>query len=251
MGSPSLGVLLLHGFSSNPENFRYTVALLEAHNLEYQVPLLSGHGAHSPKALSGVTRQMWLKDCEQALHELSTRVDKVIILGHSMGGWLALNLSIEFRAIIDSIIIAGSSMRTVSFFGPGRPMHFLVPMMARLYKHWDFTAVYTDQSMVHSDSGYDWLPTDAFIQLFDLLKMTQQRLAEVDVPILILHSRNDSTNDPRGVKPMYQSIATPAKDKQVIWFEKTEHSMFLDCERDVVNATILDFLKERIGSVKA
>ncbi|MDJ0880557.1 MAG: alpha/beta fold hydrolase [Gammaproteobacteria bacterium] len=245
MNKKPLGVLVLHGFSSNPDNYRHFIPLLETLEIEYRVPLLSGHGADTPWALSGVSWQSWIEDCNLSLIELSSKVDRVIILGHSMGGWLALNLSIDHQYLIDSVIIAGASLRTVSRFGPGRPLHFLVPAMYRIYKRWDFSAIYTDRNLSETDPSYDWLPIDAFAELFDLLKMTKARIHHVKVPTLILHSLMDSTNDPRGVDELVEAIATPFEEKRVVWFEKTEHSMFLDCERDQVNATILDHIKER------
>ena len=246
MDKKPLGVLVLHGFSSNPDNFRHFTPLLETLDVEYHVPLLRGHGADTPEAVGGIPWQSWVEDCHHSLHELSSKVERVIILGHSMGGWLALNLSIDYRSMIDSVIVAGASLRTVSKLGPGRPLNFLVPVLSRLYKRWDFSSVYSDQKLVDSDPSYDWIPTAAFKEVFDLLHLTKSRIAEVNVPTLILHSLRDSTNDPRGVSELVESISTSTDEKRVVWFEKTEHSMFLDCERDEVNKTIIEHIQQRV-----
>ncbi len=82
---PRFGVLLLHGYTGNPDTMRPLQAPLESLGVEVSLPLLRGHGAASPQALIGVTWADWLADGADALTELCTRVDRVILLGHSMG----------------------------------------------------------------------------------------------------------------------------------------------------------------------
>jgi len=82
---PRCGVLLLHGFTGNPDTMRPLQAPLVALGVEVSLPLLRGHGASSPQALQEVTWADWLADGAAALVELCTRVDRVILVGHSMG----------------------------------------------------------------------------------------------------------------------------------------------------------------------
>jgi carboxylesterase len=78
------------------------------------------------------------------------------------------------------------------------------------------------------------------------MKATEERLVEVTVPILIMHSENDSANSPQGVKILADNISTPSEQKNIVWFEKTEHIMFTDCERDAVIEVVADYTKNRI-----
>ena len=183
---------------------------------------------------------------EQLLAAYSGPVDELILIGHSMGGWIALNLAVDHREKIDSIIIAGASTRVVSPLGPGRPLHFLVPLIGKLANKMDWVPVYADTGLAQSDPSYRWVPMDSTIQLFDFMKATQKRLSEVNIPIQILHSKNDSMNSPEGAKTLYDSISTPKDQKRLVWFEQTGHYMFLDCEREEVNRTVVEFVKERI-----
>jgi len=47
---------------------------------------------------------------------------------------------------------------------------------------------------------------------------------------------------------LFDTISTPPSQKRLVWFEKTEHTMFLDCERAAVNRTVLEYIQERIQS---
>lgn len=242
----AFGALIIHGFSSTPDSVGGIAPPLESLGVPCRMPVLRGHGAENPDALIGINWTDWIADSETAMFELLTVAEKVIVIGHSMGGWIALNLAIDHKDYIDSIIIAGATTRSVSPLGPDRPLHFLVPLFAKLLKKWDWPPTYADPELAQNDPTYDWIPTDAFIPLFDFMKVTQKRLPAVNVPVLILHSRNDSANAPEGVEMLYNSISTPEGEKQIIWFEKTEHEMFLDCEREEAISTVVTYVKQRI-----
>ncbi|MFN2233945.1 MAG: alpha/beta hydrolase [Anaerolineales bacterium] len=245
MSKQPFGILLLHGLYSTPDNFRDFVPELEKLGLPYKAPTLTGHGAASPEAIIGVKWEKWIEDSEKSLSELMEEAEKAIIIGHSLGGMIAMNLSIDHKEKIDSIIIAGSSTRSADPLGPGAPLHFLAPILIKLLKKWNWPPIYTDQELAKNDPAYRWVPMVSFVELFEFMKTTEERLPEVTIPILIMHSRIDSLNSPNGAKMLYDTISTPDDQKQLLWFEKTNHSMFLDCEKEKVNQAVLGYIQER------
>ncbi len=247
MSKKSLGALLLHGFSGMPIGLGELANHIEKLGLPYRSPTLRGHGANTPNALLDVKWTDWISDAEKAMSEVLEETEKVTIIGHSMGGMIALILAAKYSNKIDSIIVAGGSTKIVSPFGPGRPLNFLAPIVLRLKSKWDLKPVFTDPNSVRNDTGYEWVPTITFLQLFELIKETQKRLPEVTVPTLILHSKNDSSNSPDGARILYSSISTPVEKKRLVWFEKTEHVMFLDCEEEVIIKTVIEFIQDRIN----
>jgi carboxylesterase len=247
MSKKPLGALLIHGFPGRPEVFGKLTEQLDALGLPYQAPILKGHGAPSPEALRGVNWREWITDSETAMRAVLTEAEKVIIIGHSMGGWIGLNLAADHGTQIDSLIVAGSSTLTVSSFGPGRPLHFLVPLIVKLKKTWETSSTFAESGYAIYESAYKWVPTEAFTQVFEVLKAAQKRSPEVSVPILILQSKKDTTNSPDGAKVLYDRIATPQDLKRLVWFERTEHLMFLDCEQGEVIRTIVEYIRERLS----
>ena len=246
MSKKPLGVVLIHGFPGVPQVFGKLTGHIAGLGLPYRDPTLRGHGAQTPDALRGVTWREWIADGEKAMVELLSEVEKVIIIGHSMGGWIGLNLAADHGEKIDSLIVAGSSTLTVSAFGPGRPLHFLIPLILKIKKKFDNTPVFAGPEHIPYDSPYKWIPTEAFIQVFEVLKTARKRSPEVRVPILILQSRKDTTNSPEGAKLLYDSVSTPRDLKQLVWFERTGHIMFLDCEQEEVNRTVVEFIQNRL-----
>ena len=245
MDKKPIGVLLLHGITGTPESMRPVAIPLEAMGLPCLAPTLRGHGEESPEHLRHFTWQQWMEDAENALSALLDEAETAIVVGHSMGGMIALNLAADHGDDIDSIVVAAGTTEVVSPLGPGKPLHFLFPLVARLVKQWDMTPSYADPALAENYSGYAWAPTAVFGTLFDLLEETDRRLPDVHVPTLILHSRHDSANSPKGVERLYNSIATPDDQKRIIWFEQSDHQLFLDSDREAAIQAVVDFVKER------
>jgi carboxylesterase len=242
----SLGALIIHGFSGAPEELRRVVPPLEGLGIPCLTPTLRGHGTNSPEALSGADWPAWVEDGANALNSLLQEVEKVVVIGHSMGGWIAMSLAIDYPEKVDSIVIAGASTRSVSLLGPHRPLHFLFPLLVNLKKRWDFSIELADPAYDEGVHSYEWVPMKSWIAVFDFMRATEERLPEVHVPILIMHSNNDTTNAPAGVKILDERISTPQDQKRIVWFERTSHDMFNDCERDEVMATVVGYVQERL-----
>ena len=245
MSKKPLGVLILHGITASLDCVRAIEPPLKALGLPTCMPVLRGHGGASPEAMRGVTWHDWVADGEAALHDLLTEVDKVIIIGHSMGGLVTLSLAADHADKVDSIVLAAAAVQMASPMAPGKPFHFLAPVVSKVLKKWDFPPVYADQSRAQYNTNYLWAPMDAVVSLLDFSGVVRKRLVEIRTPMLIIQSRKDSSVAPESVDIIYNQVSTPAEQKRIAWFENTEHEMFRDCECDDVVAVIADYVRER------
>lgn len=216
-------------------------------DLPVRAPVLRGHEADSPEALRGVTWGDWVADGEAALGDLVSEVEKAIIIGYSLGGLVALTLAAEHPEEIDSIVLAAAPVQIHSPLAPGGPLHFLIALVKRLVRKWDTPPAYVDKERIKYHTSYPWAPMDAIVSLLDFSVVVRDRLSEVSLPALILQSRNDSTAAPQSANIIYEAISTPANEKEIIWFEKTEHEMFRDLERDAIVDAIQAYVKKRLG----
>jgi carboxylesterase len=247
MSKKPFGVLILHGFTACLASIQEVEPPLKALGLPTRLPVLRGHNTDSPEALRGVTWHDWMADAESALQDLLAEVEKVIIIGHSMGGELALLLATNHGEQLDSLILAAASVQPSTPVAPGKPLHFLVPVLARVMKKWDFPPIYADISRAEVSKNYWWAPSDASYSFVKLTEETRKHLAEVKTPALIMQSRNDALLAPESVEIIYNRISTPSEQKRVVWFEKTGHDMFFDCEREAVIKLVTEYVRERIG----
>ena len=247
MPKKPFGVLIFHGFTDRLDSIQIIESAVAALEVPVRAPVLRGHEAGSPEALRGVTWQDWVADAESALEELLRETDKAIVIGYSLGALVALTLAAEYPQDIDSIVLAAAPVQIKSPLAPGGPLHFLVALITPLVRKWDTPPVYVDTERIKYHTSYPWAPMDSIASLLDFSVVVRNRLSEVSVPALILQSHNDSTATPKSANIIYDTISTPSNEKEIVWFEKTEHEMFRDLEREAVTKTIVDYVIERIS----
>lgn len=242
-----LGVLLLHGWTGTRTMMRPLVEPLHSMSLPTRLPALRGHEEGSADALLKVTWQDWLEDGRLALLDLLGEVDKAIIVGHSMGGMIALSLASEYPQDVDSVVTAGTPGRMLTPFAPGNALYPLFRLI------WRFIPTYNKGQLAYADPSAEQLddsprvvPTVAIKQLFDFIRQQDIYLPKVNVPLLILQSRAESSCAPDSVDILIDRTSNPKEDKRIVWFEKSEHGMFLDIEREQVIAEVVRFVQERL-----
>lgn len=250
MAEPELGVLVLHGFTSSLDCVSGVESAVGELVLPTRMSVLRGHGADSPEALRGVAWSDWVTDARVALRELLTEAEQAILFGHSMGGLVALALAADAEddpsMAIDSVVVAAAAIQLTSPLAPGRPLSFLRPLVTRVLDRRDMPPNYADPALAEFDTNYAWAPMDAISELLSFSVVTRSRLSEIHVPILIMQSRADTTVAPESAHIIYDGVATPPEEKQIAWFEETEHEMFRDCEREEAIQTVADYVEERV-----
>ncbi|MBW3537446.1 MAG: alpha/beta fold hydrolase, partial [Actinobacteria bacterium] len=87
-GTNGHGALVLHGFTGNPSSMRALAEELHIAGFSVEMPLLPGHGT-TVEEMSVTGWADWSNAAEAALQRLAASVDKVVLVGLSMGGTLA------------------------------------------------------------------------------------------------------------------------------------------------------------------
>ena len=243
MECKACGVLIIHGFTATLDSVNALVRPLEALGVDVRVPVLKGHGEASPEKLRGVTWRDWMKDAESAFLELSAKAGKVFVVGHSMGGLIALNLAAKYQdRNLAAMVVAAPAFHLVSMLGPGRPLHFLVPLLQAFVRNWDLQVAYSDTDEMSRSVHYSWAPTDAIMSFFDLISFTQSRLHDIRCPTLILHGRKEQTVAPKSAGYVFDGIATPAEQKKLLWLDRSGHQMFCGSESEDAVQAVVDYV---------
>jgi carboxylesterase len=240
------GVVILHGFTANLESVRELFAPLGRFDLKIDAPLLRGHGASSPDELRGVTWPEWLEDAERSLDALTGSDGTAVVIGHSMGALLALQLAARRPELVDSLVLATPPIRLTSPLGPGRPLNCIAPLISHVVDRWDMEAKFADPANAIMPKQYEWAPTRTILSMFDLLHDTTRIMHRVRVPTQILHCRSESIVLPESADILLRSLATPPEKKSIVWFEKTDHQIFCDCERQAAVEAAVRFVASRV-----
>lgn len=235
-----VGVLVLHGFTSHIHCVDPLLPGLDAMGVPYRFPILKGHGTR-PEDMENATANDWYDDAENALLDLFQDAEKIIVIGLSMGGAMALDLAAYHRDKVAGVVGIAAAVKVADPLAP------LSPLLAGLVRFWPSPRAFNDKALEKKENkNYKKFSTKAFASLYRYIKGTKNRLSFIKAPILILQSRKDTVISPDSARIIYEKVSS--RDKTIVWFEKTNHEMLLDMEHDKVIKTVLDFVKKIVDS---
>src|SRR5436309_2281706 len=153
MATP-LGVLILHGFTGSRATVEAIVPRAEALGLPWRLPQLRGHWTR-PEDLVGVTYADLLGDAAAALAELRAVTQRVVVVGLSVGGLLALNLALDHASDVEGLAVLAPALRYV------HPLSGVSTLLAPFIKTWpgDPAGGFADKSLASGAGNYTSFPT--------------------------------------------------------------------------------------------
>jgi len=240
-----VGVLLLHGFTSSLATVDRLASPLEERGIPYALPTLRGHGTRS-EDLRGVTWHHWYEDGERALDALLDRCARVVVMGLSMGGLVALHLAALRPERLAGVALVAPALR-LNIAGAG-----LIPLLARTGRHAavDPRRAFADRSLATDSTNYPDVPIAAVHSLIQFGKLVERELPRVHVPLLILYPPRDRVVRPESARIIHDRSGTPAAQKRLLAFARSGHEMLQDRQRDEVIAAIMAFIAERGGNAE-
>jgi carboxylesterase len=231
-----LGVLLLHGFTSHVKCVSGVVPYLEKHGIPYRMPILAGHG-QTPADMVGVRWPDWVRDAATALDELRQTVDRVVVIGLSMGALVALELAVTRPDDVAGVVAVAPAIR---FANPLAP---LAGAISKVIRYFPSPKAYHDKERAKGNENYLKFPTATFASLVEFAKELEGRLDRIRCPVRLIHSHKDQVAAPAGAELILEKLTTA--DKELIWFNRSGHEMLLDLEAEAVFPLIEEFVLQR------
>jgi len=233
----STGCLLIHGFTGAPTEMRPLGNFLAEKGYSVLGIRLSGHGTK----MADIQRSHWQDWAGSVLdgwHLLQSSSDKIILMGLSMGGILALYHA-SFLPVQGVV-----SMSTPYQLEPD-PKLVLLPFLTRIIPH-----VAKGKSDWHNPNAakghisYEKYPTRAIVQLTHLLQAMRISLPKVKVPALLMHAKGDLSVDPENMRLIYQELGTAEENKEMVLLENSGHVVTRDHEKMTVFNNIHNFVQK-------
>lgn len=208
-GTPTQGVLLLHGLGDSPWSFTDLGRTLAAQGYLVRTALLPGHGTQ-PAHLLGVDLDDWRRVVREQVALLRKDVDQVVLGGFSTGANLALEYTLDHPDDVSGLLLFSPA------FKADAPGGWVLPWLARV-KPWlrapdDARA---QQTMVR----YLNVPTNAFAQFHRSSTALRSKLdgARIDKPALLVLAQHDSVVDVTFVRRAFAEHFThPAS--RLVWY---------------------------------
>lgn len=230
----SIGCLLIHGFTSHRSSLEALIPELDRRGIPWHYPILAGHGT-KPDDLKNVTWQDWQQDVEQGLKYLLGTVERVVVIGLSMGTLLALELAERHPTEVVGLVLLSPTL------------HFQIklskytPTLTRFLKKFPnpSPAKFSSLRYAKLDRGYSWFPTSAFRHYWERTQNFDSVIVRVSQPTFIIHSKHDLVGKPSGAQHIFDNIIS--KQKELVWLEKSGHEILLDAEVPKVLEHIFSF----------
>ena len=234
-----LGIYIIHGFSSTTYEVKKIAQHLANQGYHVKADNLPGHGT-TIEDCNSTKYHEWLTFVEQNVAELYTYCDKVIVMGVSMGGVLALYLGTVFP--LDGIISASPLIKFKKEFD--------VRVLARLFHR--FKPTIKKESTFHPDQlkvsrvafyGYNCYPVVALNEMRKLIDKVKINLHKISSPVLLIHSKVDKTALFKNYHIIKSLLKTSNLSTLVV--EKTGHHVFdpEESDKEEIFTTISDFTK--------
>ncbi|PWI57871.1 alpha/beta hydrolase [Sulfoacidibacillus thermotolerans] len=231
----STGILMIHGFTGSPGELRPFAEHLAKLGYRVEVPILAGHCTTVHK-MNETTYQDWVQSAYDAYHLLAMQTERVVCIGHSMGGLIAFYLANRYH-------IAG----IVSMCTPVFLSHYgarLAPFISWLYPV-HRTASSRNEELLQYLGGYDETPVRALKSLNRFIRVVRDELHEIHVPVLVQQAKKDLTVRPESAQYIYDHIRS--KHKELKWYEHSGHMLPIDTDRKEVWADALSFISQIEG----
>lgn len=177
---------------------------------------------------------------------------KIFLLGHSMGGLIAVAYAIEHQDELAGMIVSAPLLKVGSSVSPATIMiakiiSAIAPRMG--VTTLDATAISKDKTVV-DDYVNDPLvyrgKTSARLGI-ELINITQHlagKIKDIKLPLLVMYGGEDRLCDPEGSKMLFEQSSS--SDKTIKAYEGLYHEIFNEPERDRVLADTEAWLTARL-----
>lgn len=184
----SKAILFIHGFGASPsEVYPVAAAIHKIKGLTVKGPLLPGHGT-TPGKLNSTSWGDWYETVKREIGILQQEYDKVILVGLSMGGLLALHAGCQLKGIH-----AVAALNT-PIFNKKPLLTLLAPVIQYIKPYFPKKMDKTrDRLEEEGRFAYKVIPVRAFRSMMQLRQIVMGELDSLDVPLLVLQSLKDQS----------------------------------------------------------
>lgn len=227
-----IGCLLIHGFSSTPAEVRELGEKLKTFGYTVYGVKLAGHGT-TVEDFETSKYSDWIDSVTDAYNKLKKSCSKVCVIGHSMGGVLALNIAENYS--VDKLVLLAPALITKD------KAAIFVPFLKYFMKYTQWPPMERPKEEIKYLLGYNKIPLACIHELSKLQTITRRKLSNIDSKMLIIHSKNDNSISKKGIEIINKRVAS--REIKNVCLNKCAHNITIECEKETVFEEVLQFLK--------
>ena len=252
------GVLLLHGFGGAPFEMRGLEAACAEAGMVTDLPVLPGH-CRTVEAWGRTGWDDWLGLAVERFLALAARTDRVVVVGNSMGGSLALDLARRDRHGPGPAGVV--TMGTPVFLWRLCPPEAsdwrlpLLPLLRWVRPVWPMPPRDPASMEVMPWEGYEGaMSLPALVSFIGGIRSLRRGLARVSCPLLVMHAADDRTTPVGNAMEIMRKVSSRDRTMRLLSMEETVSSHHVLCThvetRALVERLVLEFI-ERVAGERA
>jgi esterase/lipase len=246
LGDGDVAMLLVHGFADSPDLWRNHMAPVFA-EMGYTCravrlpifnePINAEHGC-------------WRETVRKELAELREKHDKVVVVAHSLGCAVSMNVLTEEGLSADAFISLAPLDRVSDHRSPLLPArgwhNILDPLII-----FSQTIVLPFPPDIADDEEREKMRLDQFVprkvfrEMYAVLDDNRGREKHLDIPTMMVISRSDIIVDYRASEQRFEKLASP--NKKLVYHDEAAHVIPRDNGWRKVADDIHEFVKEVTG----
>lgn len=225
------GVLVVHGFTGNPQSMRPLAEAFAGAGFTVELPLLPGHGTSLDDMLE-TTWDDWSAAADAAYADLAARCQKVVVAGLSMGGTLTLWLASRHPEIAGIVCVNAAAEPA------GQAM---IDMMQMTLDQGTTVAPAIGNDVADPDVtelAYDGLPVAQLLSLLHAQAELGPQISSIACPALVITSRQDHVVPPTSSEWLVANIGGPVEP---VWLERSYHVATIDLDKAEIFERSIEF----------
>ena len=232
-----VGVLVLHGYTGNPDTMWPVADALADAGFSVEVPRLPGHGTHIDDMLD-TTFEDWSAHVSAVYADLAARCSSVVVFGLSMGGTLAAWLAARQPGCLAGAVFVNAAV------APRDPLERqmildMIDVGEEILEGASGRSDIADPDAV--EDAYSGSPLRPLLSLVDATVALQADLPKITCPALVVSSREDHVVDPSASDHLAALVGGPVERR---WLERSYHVATLDLDRDLLIERTIDFVRK-------
>ena len=248
---PIAVVMLIHGLGEHSGRYAHvadalTDAGIAVHALDHR-----GHGKSDGKRTFVKSYDEFMKDLVQFRAHVEAQHPglPLILLGHSMGGNLAVGHTLDHQAGITGLALSGAALQVGSDLSPGKLKMFrLIAKVAPSFRPEGLSAkaISRDPAVVSAYQNDPLVFTGKIsaglgAALIDAIERFPARYGELTLPILVMHGTDDQLASVKGSRAL--EAAAVNADVNAHYYEGLYHEIFNEPEQDRVLADLVSWIR--------
>ena len=241
--SRRIGVVLSHGYMAAPAEVRTLADYLAARGYWVFTPRLRGHGT-APEDLARRSYQDWIHSMEEGYLLMRNLCRKVVLGGFSTGAGLALELASRTSGMGD----------VIGVFAVSTPLRlqYMASKLAPVVDTWnkimekvhlgDAKREFVENQPENPHINYRRNPISGVRELERLMGILEPKLADVQVPALVIQSSRDPVVNPNGSMRVFELLGS--EDKRYEVFNYPRHGILLGEGSHQVHRVIGSFIEQ-------